>query len=63
MFRESQWVKTWAEALRLLDRYRWVRLIPTEVHAEFREDVFVEATRRPGPLQPPELREGGEEPS
>jgi hypothetical protein len=46
VFRESHWVKTWAEALRLLDRYRWVRLIPTGVHADFHEHVFLEATRR-----------------
>jgi hypothetical protein len=46
IFRESHWVKSWLEAVRLLDRYRWVRLIPTQVHWEFREDVFVEATRR-----------------
>jgi hypothetical protein len=46
VFRESHWVKTWPEALRLLDRYHWVRFIPTHVHPEFREDVFVEVTRR-----------------
>jgi len=46
VFRESHWVKTWVEALHLLDRYRWVRFIPVDVHAEFREDAFVEATRR-----------------
>jgi len=46
VFHESHWVRTWAEALRLLDRYHWVRFIPIEVHADFREDVFVEATRR-----------------
>jgi len=46
VFHESHWVRSWMEAVRLLDRYRWVRLIPVEVHPEFREEVFVESTRR-----------------
>ena len=43
---EPVWVSTWPEAVGLLDRFQWAKLIPIEVHAEFREDLLVEATRR-----------------
>ena len=40
------WVKTWNEAIALLDRNPWAQLVPLAVHAEFRETVLVEVTRR-----------------
>jgi len=40
------WVKTWKEAVTLLDRNPWTKLVPLSVHSEFREEVLVEVTRR-----------------
>jgi hypothetical protein len=40
------WVKTWNEAVTLLDRNPWAQLVPLSVHADFREEVLVEVTRR-----------------
>jgi hypothetical protein len=40
------WVATWSEAITLLDRNPWAQLIPLSVHADFRQDVLVEVTRR-----------------
>ena len=34
-----EWVASWEEALRLLDRYPWARLHPVAVHPEFVERV------------------------
>jgi len=36
----SLWVKTWAEALRMLDRYPWARLNGMFVHPEFRQRLW-----------------------
>ena len=35
----DDWVESWDEALRLMDRYRWARLHPLAVHPEFFERV------------------------
>ena len=35
----DDWVESWDEALRLMDRYRWARLHPLAVHPEFVERV------------------------
>ena len=35
----EDWVENWAEALRLMDRYRWARLYPLTVHPEFVDRV------------------------
>lgn len=43
---EPVWVSTWSEAVGLLDRWPWAKLVPLEVHVEFRDDVLVEVTRR-----------------
>jgi hypothetical protein len=40
------WVKTWNEAVALLDRNPWAQLVPLSVHVDFREEVLVEVTRR-----------------
>jgi hypothetical protein len=42
----SDWVKSWPEAVALLDRYPWAQLSGLEVHPEFREHVWVEVNRR-----------------
>jgi hypothetical protein len=42
----SPWVNTWADAVALLDRYRWAELYPLAVHPEFREQVWKEVKRR-----------------
>ena len=38
-FENLEWVETWEEGLRLMDRYPWVRLYPLYVHPEFVERV------------------------
>jgi hypothetical protein len=43
---EPVWVSSWGEGITLLDKYRWAQLMPLAVHADFREDVLVEVTRR-----------------
>lgn len=42
----SGWVKTWPEAMALLDRYPWATLGGREVHPEFQRQVWVEVSRR-----------------
>jgi len=42
----SDWVRTWAEAMALLDRYPWPMLQCREIHPEFRNQVWTEVTRR-----------------
>ena len=44
--RGSPWVRSWPEALELLDRYPWVSLRPILIHAEFKLPVWVEIERR-----------------
>lgn len=34
-----EWVESWDDGLRLMDRYRWARLHPLYVHPEFLERV------------------------
>ena len=41
-----EWVASWEEALRLLDRYPWARLHPVAVHPEFVERVRVAVEER-----------------
>jgi hypothetical protein len=41
-----EWVGSWAEALRLMDRYPWARLHPVAVHPEFVERVRVAVEER-----------------
>ena len=43
---ESEWVSSWDEAVRLLDKYPWASLYPRTVHPEFADRILVEATRR-----------------
>jgi hypothetical protein len=43
---DPTWVKTWSEAIALLDRSPWANLVPISVHADFREEVLFEVTRR-----------------
>ena len=38
-FDDLEWVATWEDGLRLMDRYRWARLHPLAVHPEFVEQV------------------------
>ena len=38
-FDDLEWVDTWEEGLRLLDRYRWARLHPLAVHPAFVDRV------------------------
>jgi hypothetical protein len=40
------WVKTWPEAMALLDRYPWAMLSGLEVHPEFRERIWIEVKYR-----------------
>jgi hypothetical protein len=42
----SAWVKSWPEALALLDRYPWAMLGGAAVHPEFCEHVWAEVTKR-----------------
>jgi hypothetical protein len=42
----TPWVKTWSEAVALLDRYPWALLPSIEVHPEFAERLWGEVTRR-----------------
>jgi hypothetical protein len=41
-----EWVASWDEALRLMDRYPWARLHPVAVHPEFVERVRVAVGER-----------------
>lgn len=43
---KTGWVKTWGEALALLDRYPWPMLHCREVHPAFRNQVWTEVTCR-----------------
>ena len=43
---ELSWVKTWPQAIELLDRNPWAKLVPLSVHADFRDEVLFEVTRR-----------------
>jgi hypothetical protein len=43
---EPTWVKTWSEAIALLDRNPCAKLVPISVHADFREEVLCEVARR-----------------
>ena len=43
---EPMWVATWNEAIALLDRNPWAQLVPLSVHADFRDEVLFEVTRR-----------------
>jgi hypothetical protein len=43
---EPVWVTGWGEAVALLDRNPWAQLVPLSVHAEFRDEVLFEVTRR-----------------
>jgi hypothetical protein len=44
--RTSKVVKTWATALKLLDKYPWHRFYPLRVHPEFKERVLTAAVAR-----------------
>jgi hypothetical protein len=41
-----EWVASWEEGLRLMDRYPWARLHPVAVHPEFVERVRVAVEER-----------------
>lgn len=41
-----EWVDSWQEGLRLLDRYPWAQLYPQEVHPEFVEEVRLAVAER-----------------
>ena len=41
-----EWVYSWGDALRLMDRYPWARLHPLAVHPEFVERVRVAVKER-----------------
>ncbi len=43
---ERHWVKTWPDAMALLDRYPWALLNGLEVHPEFRERIWIEIKYR-----------------
>ena len=45
-FENLEWVDTWDDGLRLMDRYRWARLHPLAVHPEFVERVRVAVEER-----------------
>ena len=45
-FENLEWVDTWDEGLRLMDRYPWARLHPLYVHPEFVERVQVAVEKR-----------------
>lgn len=40
VIRNSGIVSTWEGAIKLLDRYPWISLIPLEVHSEFRNKIW-----------------------
>ena len=42
------WTRDWEAALTMLDRYRWARLHPLEVHPEFSEQVRMAVEERLG---------------
>jgi hypothetical protein len=42
----SAWVKTWPEALTLLDRYPWAMLSPLQIHPDFRHRVWDAVQKR-----------------
>jgi hypothetical protein len=42
----SAQVKTWEEAIALLDKYPWAMLSASEVHPDFRERVWQEVRKR-----------------
>ncbi|MDE0853966.1 MAG: hypothetical protein OSA97_06050 [Nevskia sp.] len=39
---ESEIARSWADAIRLMDEYRWYKLIPRSVHPTFRAVVWNE---------------------
>lgn len=43
---ESEIAHSWADAVQLLDKYRWHRMSPRTVHPAFREQVWAEISRR-----------------
>ena len=43
---KGEWVRTWLEAMALLDRYPWPMLHCREIHPEFRIQVWTEIMRR-----------------
>ena len=45
-FDEPEWVETWDDGLRLMDRYHWARLHPLSVHPAFVERVRVAVEER-----------------
>jgi hypothetical protein len=42
----SDWVRTWPEAMILMDRYPWAMLYGQEVHPDFRDRVWAEVNER-----------------
>lgn len=45
-FENLEWVDTWKDGLRLMDRYRWARLHPLYVHRDYVERVRVAVEER-----------------
>ncbi len=43
---KSEVVDTWQAALELMDRYRWHKLYPREIHSEFKELVWAALVSR-----------------
>lgn len=54
--RESQWLESWGEALRDLDRQAWYRYAVIRVHPEFRDALWVAARERIEESNLPESR-------
>jgi len=46
---KSEVVTTLSEGLALLDRYPWFRLVPLQVHPEFRDAILLEVRKRGTP--------------
>lgn len=44
--KESIWVRSWSDAMRLLDRHPLVTLVPMKVDPEFRKQIWEEVDRR-----------------
>ena len=47
--KKSELVTTLSEGLALLDKYPWFRLIPLQVHPEFRDAILLEVRKRGTP--------------
>ncbi len=42
----SDWVDSWPDAVKLLDKYPWALYAVDEVHPEFRERIWIEVSQR-----------------